>query len=192
MQGPRNDRPAGPTRDAMQALIDGNVEGAISVLAGATGAESGKLRSLLEAFRDAYAQGTQEYRVKRAAPAIRDLLTARAAALKIISGGVLIDDIDRKIADMHYVLGIQDYLNQQWSAAYQEFSEALKASPQHVQAQRKIAEITAKAQELYNQGYALRDSDMSTARSRFQQVIQMVPADNEFYRKAKQRLDALP
>lgn len=181
----------GPVGTALRAFAGGSAEAALTALQGVRGSEAETLRDRLEKFTDAYQSGVGQYKGKRALGAIRDLSAARGVALKI-GGGPIVDDIDRKLADMHYVLGIQAYLSDKLPEAYQEFRSAVKTAPDQQQAKRKLAELEHRAQEIYNEGYVLKDQDLTRARARWQLVLEIVPPDSDYYRKAKQRLDALP
>ena len=83
-------------------------------------------------------------------------------------------------------------LARRYPEAYRNFKTAVTYMPGHGASSRQLEALVGKAKEFYEEGYRLKDTDPDTARQRWKLVMQIVPTNNEYYRKAKQRLDALP
>jgi hypothetical protein len=102
------------------------------------------------------------------------------------------EEIDRKLADMHYVDGMSAYSARDYAAAFREFSTALGRLPSHTAAQRRLEDLAGKAKELFEEGYRLKDSEPAAAREKWRLVMRIVPAGHEYHKKARQWLDSLP
>lgn len=78
-------------------------------------------------------------------------------------------------------------------ASYEVFKEVLKYNPNEVDAQAELDEIndtlTKRAQKVYRQGLISESlGAFEDAREKFQEVQQISPMDNEYYKKAKLKL----
>jgi tetratricopeptide (TPR) repeat protein len=194
---PRAEKPRGrssPLDRATGLFSDGKTQEALKALdAAGDGRESKVLRAKIDKFNKVYAQALVEHRNKRTQTAIKQLKQAKAYVSKIVSGKSRIaDEIHRKLADMHYVQGMEPMLSRRYAEAYKNFRTAVTYMPGHGPSSRQLEALSAKAKELYEEGYRLKDTDPDTARERWKLVMKVVPNNNEYYRKAKQRLNALP
>jgi len=194
---PRTEKPRGrssPLDRATGLFSDGKTQEALKALdAAGDGRESKVLRAKIDKFNKVYAQALAEHRNKRTQPAIKQLKQAKAFVSKIVSGKSRIaDEIHRKLADMHYVQGMEPMLARRYAEAYRNFKTAVTYMPGHGPSSRQLEALTGKAKEFYEEGYRLKDMEPDTARQRWKLVMQIVPSNNEYYRKAKQRLNALP
>lgn len=70
-------------------------------------------------------------------------------------------------------------------AAYGLIAAALKASPEHRLATRRMAQLEARAKSLYFEAYALAAQDPKAATDRFQELIRSTPAQSRFHAMAK-------
>jgi len=80
---------------------------------------------------------------------------------------------------------------QEYGVAARAFKEALKINPDSREATSGLAAIKRNAEQIYSEGYALKERDPDAARKRFQDVIDMVPAGDEWAKKAQKRLNEL-
>ncbi len=81
-------------------------------------------------------------------------------------------------------------------AAYEVFKDVLRYNPNEIEAQNELDEInetlTGRARKVYRQGLISESlGSFEDAREKFQEVQQISPVDNEYYRKAKERLKNL-
>ncbi|MBI3179043.1 MAG: hypothetical protein HYZ27_05240, partial [Deltaproteobacteria bacterium] len=129
----------------------------------------------------------------RTAEAIKELQQAKAYEAKITGGNSKVAaEINRKLADMYYVQGIEPFLAGRLPEAYKSFKAALGHAPDHGPSLRKMEDLAGKAKTEFEAGYTLKELDSAKAREHWQLVLQIVPSSNEYYRKAKQWLDTLP
>lgn len=80
---------------------------------------------------------------------------------------------------------------QEYGTAARAYKEALKINPSSKEATSGLAAIKRNAEEIYNEGYAIKERDPDAARKRFQDVIDMVPAGDDWAKKAQKRLNEL-
>ncbi|HEY3449638.1 MAG TPA: FHA domain-containing protein [Myxococcales bacterium] len=80
---------------------------------------------------------------------------------------------------------------QEYGVAARAYKEALKINPSSKEATSGLAAIKRNAEEIYNEGYAIKERDPDAARKRFQDVIDMVPTGDDWAKKAQKRIDEL-
>ena len=179
---------------ATAAFASGDIVGALKALDGAgDNRDVQVLRAKIEKFQKVYEGAKEEHRAKRAETAIKELKQAKAFEAKITGGDSdLAEEIDRKIADMYYVLGINNYLGKSYADAFKDFKTALSFDSTHRPSQKKVEDLADKAKEIYEEGYRLMETDSAKARDRFKTVLQIVPTGSDYYKKAKERLESLP
>ena len=181
----------GPLAEAHREFINGDVEPALQTLDSLNSEEAAAMRDKIEKFREAYQGGMNEHKLKHAGVAIRMLGEAKTLEAQISGGSSkLLSDIDQKLADMFYLQGMQSLSSNDLPQAYQSLRSTINLVPSHMQAMQKLAELAQKAQQMFDA--AGREADVQKARAALQGVLQIVATDSELYRKAKQRLDALP
>ena len=56
---------------------------------------------------------------------------------------------------------------------------ATRRKPGHKLAESRLLDLNRKAEEIYFQGYVLKDKDQAEARKSFKRVTQMTPASNQ-------------
>ncbi len=150
------------------------------------------LKAKISKFQEIYAQASDAHRGKRPEDAIRLLKQAKAFEAKVTGGeSALAVEIDRKLADMYFVQGVGNYVGARYPEAYRDFRTAVTFDPDHRPSQKKLDDLVQKAKELLDEGVRLKASDSGKAKERFLTVMQIVPTSHDYYRKAKERLDAL-
>jgi len=180
---------------AVAQFAEGDIDEALATAADApSGDEANMLIAKIHKFKQIYDNGLEEYKAKRAEPARRLLEQAKGFAGKITGDRPtkLAADLNRKLADMHYVSGIQALLAQSFGQAAASFRAALALNPEHVQARKKDDELQQRAEGVLDDAEALRPRDRDLARMRYRQVLQIARPQSEAYRRARQRLDAMP
>jgi len=78
-----------------------------------------------------------------------------------------------------------------WTRAIEYARKVLQADPSHIGAQSLQNEARTQAKEVYLRGYQLKDSSPDEAIKLFKDVMNMTPPDDEFYQKAKSRIQEL-
>jgi alkanesulfonate monooxygenase SsuD/methylene tetrahydromethanopterin reductase-like flavin-dependent oxidoreductase (luciferase family) len=79
----------------------------------------------------------------------------------------------------------------QYGRAMENAQRALQADPSHAGANNIVAEMRAKAKDLYLQAYALKDTNPEDAVPKFREVMAMTPSDDETHQKAKSWVEKL-
>lgn len=79
----------------------------------------------------------------------------------------------------------------QYGRAMENAQRALQADPSHAGANNIVAEMRAKAKDLYLQAYALKDTNPEDAVPKFREVMSMTPSDDETHQKAKSWVEKL-
>ena len=96
--------------------------------------------------------------------------------------------LKKQLANMHYLVGRFSYSRENYADAYTQWTKALQYDSSHRYSTEGLTELTKLAEKLYFQGYATRHLDPKAARERWELVMRIVPRDNEFYEKARDRL----
>ncbi|MBI5508333.1 MAG: FHA domain-containing protein [Deltaproteobacteria bacterium] len=198
-----DDEPASPKRQgfgsgvtarATAAFASGDPALAMRILeAAADNRDVQVLKNKILRFQKVYDGAKEEHRAKRADAAIKELKQAKAFEAKITGGDSdLVEEIDRKIADMYYVQGMASYLAGRYPDAYRELKTALSFDSGHRPSQKKLDDLADKAKEIFDDGARAQASDVAKAKERFRLVLQIVSPATDTYRKARERLDALP
>jgi hypothetical protein len=147
---------------------------------------------LVEA-QDRYAAALADHRAKKTTDAIKLFKQARGFESKITGGGTpLAQEIQRKLADMHYVDGVRSMGNKDYPEAAKHFRLALSVSSDHNLTLAKQNELAAMAKVLYEEGYmAAGNGHTEVAKQKYKEVLLIAPSTNEYYKKARQRLSTL-
>ncbi|MGC4117935.1 MAG: hypothetical protein QM765_25985 [Myxococcales bacterium] len=101
------------------------------------------------------------------------------------------DGLKEKTAQALAFKGRAAATRQEYGTAARAYKEALKINPGSKEATQGLAAIKRNAEEIYNEGYAIKERDPDAARKRFQDVIEMVPVGDDWAKKAQKRIDEL-
>ncbi len=99
----------------------------------------------------------------------------------------------RKLAEEYFAKGLSYQREKNLKEAGLEFTLALKAQPDYAEAGKRLekikAELNEKAKYFYEQGVIYEEwGDKKQAGKNFEQVLNLVSPDNDYYRKAKKKL----
>jgi tetratricopeptide (TPR) repeat protein len=181
---------SGALAQAHRAFVAGDLTAALQALDALNSEDAASLRDKIERFSEAYQNGSIEHHAKHAASAIRLLGMAKALEMQVSNGtSMLTETIDRQLADMYYVQGMQALSDGTLPQAYQAFRSAVGLVPDHSLSAHKLAELSQRAQQQFDA--ADKEADLQKARATLQAVLEIVPAESELYRKAKRRLDGM-
>jgi tetratricopeptide (TPR) repeat protein len=179
---------------ATDLFADGRTWEALRTLeAAGNGREVKNLRRRIDRFDKTYNVALEAHRKKRTQNAITQLNQAKSLAAKLVrSDSHIVAEVNRKIADMYYVQGVEPMLARRYAEAYRHFRTAISLAPGHAPSAHQLDLLASKARRLFEEGNRVWDTQPEVARERWILVMQIVPPDNEHYRKAQQRLDTLP
>lgn len=174
------------------ALYKNNQIGpAIDAAEAVGGKEADAFVARLKRVKKLLAEAEQAHRQKAAG----DLLRIAPAALEIdqqIAGGdgKVHVRLERLYANGLYLKGVAAYADRDFVNAYRLFREALRVKPSHKLAKSRLRDLDKKAEEIYYQGYVLKDSNKAETRKIFRRLTQMTPASNQYHKKAAKWLKA--
>jgi hypothetical protein len=132
----------------------------------------------LKRFNDAYATALIEHRGKRAFAAIKLFVEARGQAIKVAGeGSQPARDVDEKLADMYYVLGVQALMAGQLAEAAEALRTAVARQPGHALSMRKLNELEERADRMVDEAEFMVQSHGSRAQELLRQVVQAMPAN---------------
>ena len=184
---------AGPI---LEAYLAGDIGAALERAEAAQAAEPSAARMLgqLRQVDTSYKDGLAKISAKKQAEAIRALDQAEKADRALAQGkeSRLGHEVRRALGNLHYQLGIasvetDDGLPQ----AALQLRAAVSADPANDLAQQELAQVIARAKELYLRGYVAKDNDAETARHAFKLVTETLPATDETAQKARRWLDKI-
>jgi tetratricopeptide (TPR) repeat protein len=141
-----------------------------------------RVKTLLDETREAHRQ--------KAAGEILRLAPAALDVDKDIAGGEgkVREKLGNLYADGLYLKGVAAMASQDWVEAFRLLKEATKQKPGHKLAESRLLDLNRKAEEIYFQGYVLKDKDQAEARKIFKRVTQMTPTSNQYHQKAQEWL----
>lgn len=96
-----------------------------------------------------------------------------------------------RAADLYYKRAAAANAAGQWSRAMDLASKTLEAQPGHPEASAMVADIKARARELFLLAYSVKDSAPEEALRRLREVLAMAPAGDEMHRKAGEWIEKL-
>lgn len=189
--------PAAPAE--VQPILDAYLSGDLgAALERAEAAQSNpralRLLGQFKTFDAAYKEGLARSQAKKTNEALRSLESAASADRAIAQGkdSRLGREVRKALSQLHYQIGIaQVATDEGLPQAATHLRAALSADPANDLAQQQLAQVIARAKELYLRGYVAKDSDADTARHAFKIVTETLPASEETAQKAKRWLDKL-
>jgi len=151
-----------------------------------------ELKKQIPEFGRAYDEGAQKYRAGQIAASAVPLAKARALYKTIDLPAAAIDNSLKEMSSQAALLaGEVAFARGDYAAAATHFSEALKLQPSSERAQRGMARVVSKAEDLFTRGYSLRASDPREARRYFEIIIQITPPDTNWHERAKNQLNSI-
>ena len=193
----RRPRPASRFPPILERAVllyrQGNVGAAIDAAEAAGGVKS------VELVRDAkrVKKLLREARAAHEAKAAAELLRLIPLALELDKQiaprrGKVREELNAYYADGLYLKGIEADQSGDHGRAYQLLNQARHVRPGHTLAESRLAELRAKAAEIYYEGYVLKDSNAAETRRIFKRVTEMTAPDDNYHRLARQWLARNP
>lgn len=179
--------PSAPASKVVAAFNSGDLDGAIAMVGISPSESDTAMRNKLTKFKESYLAAKDGGGTAINLPMIR-----RAQSFESkISGGAstFAKELKRLEADSLFAVGTAAQADRKYPEAYRAFRDAQVAVPGYPPAQRKLVELSSQARDVFNQGYIIKDTDLEGARAKWKQVMAMVPAEDDTYKKAKKWLD---
>ncbi len=99
-------------------------------------------------------------------------------------------ELGKRLADESARLGQESFAQKAYPAALKLWLGALRHVPEHEAARQGLARLRKIAQDIYEEAYRLEGADRKAALRKYEEVLRIVSAEDEFHRKAKERLQA--
>ncbi len=142
-----------------------------------TAAETALLVAL-KRFTSLYDTALVEHRGKRAFAAIKLLGEARMEAVKVAGEGSRpARDVEAKMADMYYVLGVQGLMAGHLAEASEALHTAVRLRPGHGLSLRRLDELNERAERMVDEAEFLGAGHASKAQDMLRQVLEAMPAN---------------
>jgi tetratricopeptide (TPR) repeat protein len=74
--------------------------------------------------------------------------------------------------------------------AYAFFKKAIKLEEGNLQAKDGMTKLGQKAEEIFRQAYLLEKVNLEEAMEKWEEIVSMVPPENEYYTKSQERIAA--
>lgn len=193
--GKKTPRPKAKTppelEGAVALYLQDRLPAAIDAAEAAGGPNAVRYIERMKQMQGLLAEATAAHKQKAAA----DLMRLAPQALELdqnigLGEGVIRERLREYYADALYLKGLEAFQDEDFARAYQLFGQALKVKPGHRLSETRLSEISAKAKELYYQGYVLKDTNAEETRKIFKRVTQMTRPENQFHQWASKWLAA--
>jgi len=145
----------------------------------------------IKKFKTVYNKGVKAHKAKNIKTAVTSLKDAMRQDRTIVKGSSFSKSIPKLIADMYYEIGKGALKKDQYDKASKGFAKALKFYPNHAPSKKGMKDLGQKAQKLYYQGYAIKDSDPDEAENLWNTVLKIAPKSSQWYKKAESGLEDL-
>ena len=134
----------------------------------------------MQRFDGLWDAGMEEYRGKRAFAAIRVLTEAKQLAGEVGGPNITpVRDLDAKLADMYYVVGMQALAAHKLPEAAEALRVAMGLNPHHALSARRLAELEERAQRMLERAEFILEGrgsrDKERARELLRQVVATMP-----------------
>jgi pSer/pThr/pTyr-binding forkhead associated (FHA) protein len=150
------------------------------------------LVAALKRFANLYETALVEHRGKRAFAAIKLFGEARAEAVKIAGEGSRpARDVDAKMADMYYVLGVQALMGGRLAEASEALTTAVHLRPGHGLSLRRLDELNERAERMVDEAEFMGISHASKAQELLRQVLGAMPPQASVSVRARKLLKTL-
>lgn len=151
-----------------------------------------KLQGLIPAFGRAYDEGMKKYRQGAKAQAAKPLRSAYGTYLSMgLRANKFGPELQEKIGETAVMAGREALIRSDLVTAYHMFKDASKFDPEDPKARAGLDEVTAKAEDMYQMAYMIRDRDQREATKKFRIVIEVTEPGTATHEKAKNFLASM-
>lgn len=176
---------------AVALYADDRIAAAIDAAEAAGGPSAIRYIERMKQMQGLLSELAAAHKQKAAAEVIRLAPQALEIDQTIAHGeGEIRDRLREYYADALYLKGLEAHQDEDFSRAFQLLNQALKIRPGHRLSETRLNDLSAKAKELYYQGYVTKDTDVEETRRIFRRVTQMTRPSNQFHQWAEKWLNA--
>lgn len=148
-----------------------------------------RIQRLIPQFQTNYEDGMLKLRSGAPAAAARPLRKARDLLDEIGLPGVLTRDVNALLARTASAAGESALRRNDLETAFSAFQEASRLNPSDATAREGLVQIRSRAQQLYYEGYQVRDRDPQTTLRKFRIVVQIAEPGSDIAMKAEAYLN---
>ncbi|XXF75964.1 FHA domain-containing protein [Myxococcaceae bacterium GXIMD 01537] len=149
------------------------------------------LKKLIPQFQLNFEDGERKFKANSMEASVKPLRKAADLFREIGFSGSLGETINEMLGAAALSAGKTALARNDVANAGSYFREARRLNPGDARAQAGLDSIQGKMEELYLQGYILKDRDPKAAAEKFRIVIETAAEDSEVKRKAESQLSAL-
>lgn len=162
------------------------------------GAREGEVRSraqslkrLIPMFQRSFDDGEKKYRAHAMESAVYPLKRARDLYGQIGFSGRTGATLDDHLVESLDAAGKAALLRNDVSSAASAFKDASKIAPGDPQAKQGLERVAQRAEDIYLEGYMIRDRDPRESANKYRMVLEVAPKGSATYEKAKAALAAM-
>lgn len=153
---------------------------------------SKRLQGLIPAFGRNYDEGMKKFRQGAKAESAKPLRAAYQAYEQIdLRANKFGEELKEKISEAAIAAGKAAVLREDLVTAWQNFKDAAKFDPSDSKARAGLDDVAAKAEDLFQTAYVIRDRDPREAVRKFKIVVQVTDPGSSVHEKAKNQLAAM-
>lgn len=152
---------------------------------------SKQLQQWIPSFGRNYEEGMKKFRANQLAGAARPLNKAWEIYQQIDFQTPMGDELKEKLAQSALFSGKEALMREDLATAAQYFRTAAKLDPDEPKARELLNDVIARADELYQGAYMIRDRDPQEALKRFKVVVEITPSGSTVHEKAKNQIAAM-
>ncbi|MFT3709545.1 MAG: FHA domain-containing protein [Archangium sp.] len=151
-----------------------------------------KLQGLIPSFGRNYDEGMKKFRQGAKAQAAKPLRQAYLAYESMdLRANKFGEELKDRISEAAIIAGKEALLREDLVTAWQFFKDAAKFDPSDPKARAGLDDVAAKAEDLFQTAYVIRDRDQREAVRKFKIVIQVTDPGSSVHEKAKNQLAAM-
>ncbi|MBL8910081.1 MAG: hypothetical protein JNM17_05170, partial [Archangium sp.] len=151
-----------------------------------------RLQGLIPAFGRNYDEGNKKFRQGAKAESAKPLRAAYQAYEQIdLRANKFGEELKEKISEAAIAAGKAAVLRDDLVTAWQNFKDAAKFDPSDSKARAGLDDVAAKAEDLFQTAYVIRDRDPREAVRKFKIVVQVTDPGSSVHEKAKNQLAAM-
>lgn len=155
-------------------------------------ARAKKLQGLIPAFGRNYDEGMKKFRQGAKAQSAKPLRVAYQSYEQInLRANKFGQELEEKISEAAIAAGKEAVLRDDLVTAWQNFKDAARFDPSDAKARAGLDDVAAKAEDLFQTAYVIRDRDPREAIRKFKIVVQVTDPGSSVHEKAKNQLAAM-
>ncbi len=150
------------------------------------------LQNLIPSFGRSYDEGVKKFKANQLIYAAKPLRLAWSTYGRMgLTANAYGRDLEEKLAQASVAAGKEALLRNDLGTAAVNFRDAVRLDPSDARAKQGLDEVSGRADELYQEGYVLKDRDPTEALKRFKVVLDVTPSGSATHEKAKNQIAAM-